>query len=284
MKHQRISESLAKAEEILGASGIPDPRREAASLVMLALEKEKTFLYAHPDYELTELETSKLESLLERRSAREPLQYISGVQEFYGLEFEVTPDVLIPRPETEMVVEHAIDLLRPRASQRFCEIGVGSGCISISILHHLSGATAIGTDVSTSAIKIARRNSEKRGVDGRFQIIESDVFNNAGDDRFDMIVSNPPYVPSVDIEGLQPEVRDFEPHVALSDGDDGLSIISRIVDQSPRFLVSGGLLLMEIGFNQSPLVVEMFESRIWRVPELFPDLQGIPRLVRSELI
>jgi len=284
VKHQRISESLAKAEEILGASGIPDPRREAASLVMLALEKEKTFLYAHPDYELTELETSKLESLLERRSAREPLQYISGVQEFYGLEFEVTPDVLIPRPETEMVVEHAIDLLRPRASQRFCEIGVGSGCISISILHHLSGATAIGTDVSTSAIKIARRNSEKRGVDGRFQIIESDVFNNAGDDRFDMIVSNPPYVPSVDIEGLQPEVRDFEPHVALSDGDDGLSIISRIVDQSPRFLVSGGLLLMEIGFNQSPLVVEMFESRIWRVPELFPDLQGIPRLVRSELI
>ena len=128
-----ISESLAKAESILGTNGIAEPRREAASIVVLAIEKEKTFLYAHPDYELTELETSKFETLLARRAAREPLQYISGVQEFYGLEFEVTPDVLIPRPETEMVVEHAIELLKPRPSQRLCEIGVGSGCISISI-------------------------------------------------------------------------------------------------------------------------------------------------------
>src|SRR6187402_926587 len=132
-----ISDSLAKAESILGASGVAEPRREAASLVLLAIEKEKTFLYAHPDYELTGVETSKFESLLERRAAREPLQYISGVQEFYGLEFEVTRDVLIPRPETEMVVEHAIKLLETQPSQRFCEIGVGSGCISISILHHL---------------------------------------------------------------------------------------------------------------------------------------------------
>jgi len=279
-----ISESLAKAAAILAANGIAEPRREAASLVMLATGKEKIFLFAHSDYELTELETSKFESLLDRRAAREPLQYISGVQEFYGLEFEVTPDVLIPRPETELLVEHAIELLKPRASQRFCEIGVGSGCISISILHHLPGATAIGMDVSTSAITVARRNSEKLGIGDRLQIIESDLFENSGEDRFDMIVSNPPYVPSADLEGLQPEVRDFEPHIALSDGHDGLSIISRIVEQSPRSLVSGGFLLMEIGINQSPLVVEMFESGIWRVPELFPDLQGIPRLVCSELI
>lgn len=279
-----ISESLAKAESILGTNGIAEPRREAASIVVLAIEKEKTFLYAHPDYELTELETSKFETLLARRAAREPLQYISGVQEFYGLEFEVTPDVLIPRPETEMVVEHAIDLLMPQASQRFCEIGVGSGCISISILHHLPNATAVGLDISTSAIAVARRNSEKIRVRDRLQLVESDVFENSPDERFDMIVSNPPYVPSVDIEGLQIEVRDFEPHIALSDGHDGLSIISRIVEQSPQYLVSGGFLLMEIGFNQSPLVVEMFESSIWRATELFPDLQGIPRLVCSELI
>ena len=279
-----ISEALAKAESILGTNGIAEPRREAASLVMLAIEKEKTFLYAHSDYELTELESSRFESLLERRAAREPLQYISGVQEFYGLEFEVTPDVLIPRPETEILVEHAIELLKSQPLQRFCEIGVGSGCISISILHHLPSASAIGLDVSTSALNVARRNSEKLGVCERLQFVESDVFEKTPDERFDMIVSNPPYVPSIDIEGLQPEVRDFEPHLALSDGRDGLSIISRIVGQAPRFLKSGGFLLMEIGFNQSPLVVGMFESGIWRATELFPDLQGIPRVVCSELI
>jgi release factor glutamine methyltransferase len=279
-----ISESLAKAESILGSNNVAEPRREAASLVMLAIKKEKTFLYSHPDYVLTDAETSIFESLLERRASREPLQYISGVQEFYGLKFEVTPDVLIPRPETEMVVEHAIELLTPRTSKRFCEIGVGSGCISISILRNLPHATAVGLDISPAAIEIAQRNAEKLRVRDRLQLLESDIFEKSPDERFDMIVSNPPYVPSIDIEGLQPEVRDFEPHLALSDGRDGLSIISRIIDQSPRFLLSGGFLLMEIGFNQSPLVVEMFESEKWNQPELFPDLQGIPRLVCSRLI
>ena len=143
MKHHSISQSLARAESILGTNGIVEPRREAASLIMLAIGKEKTFLYAHPDYKLTNAETSKFESLLARRAAREPLQYISGVQEFYGLEFEVTPDVLIPRPETEMLVEHAIELLNTRASKRFCEVGVGSGCISIAILHNIPEETAV---------------------------------------------------------------------------------------------------------------------------------------------
>ena len=123
-----------------------------------------------------------------------------------------------------------------------------------------------------------------RGVRDRLQLVESDVFEKSPDERFDIIVSNPPYVPAADIEGLQLEVRDFEPYIALSDGHDGLSIISRIIEQSPRFLVSGGFLLMEIGFNQSPLVARMFESSKWKPPELFPDLQGIPRLICSELI
>jgi release factor glutamine methyltransferase len=251
---------------------------------MLAIKKEKTFLYSHPDYVLNDSETSRFESLLERRAAHEPLQYISGVQEFYGLEFDVTSDVLIPRPETEMVVEHAIEILTQRDSRRFCEIGVGSGCVSISILRNVPDSTAVGLEVSRAAIEIARRNAEKLLVGDRLQLLESDVFEKSPDDQFDVIVSNPPYVPSADIAGLQPEVRDFEPHVALSDGRDGLSIISRIIDASPRFLPSGGFLLMEIGFNQSPLVVEMFESKIWNKPELFPDLQGIPRLVCAQFI
>jgi release factor glutamine methyltransferase len=279
-----VSESIAKAESILATNGIVEARREAASLVMLALKRDRTFLYAYPDHLLTDSETATLNSLVTRRAAREPLQYISGTQEFYGLDFEVTPDVLIPRPETEMVVEHAIPLLTTLSRQRLCEIGIGSGCIAVSMLHHLPEATAVGLDVSPAALKVARRNANRLGTGDRLQLFESDIFSNCPDERFEMIVSNPPYVPSSDIDGLQPEVRDFEPHLALTDGRDGLSIISTIVKQSPHFLKSGGFLLMEMGFNQSSLVVDMFEADLWEPPELFPDLQGIPRLVRSELI
>lgn len=279
-----ISEALTSAESILATNGIVEARREAASLLMLAIKRDKTFLYAHPDYALTELEASTFESFLQRRATREPLQYISGVQEFYGLEFEVTPDVLIPRPETEMVVEHAIEILKSRATKRFCEIGIGSGCISISILHSVPDATAVGLDLSTSALNVARRNAEKLGSIERLELIESDLFAKSSGERFDVIVSNPPYVPSDDIEGLQPEVRDFEPRAALTDGRDGLSIISRIVEEAPRFLTSGGFLLMEIGIDQSTQVDAMFEPGIWHSPEFFPDLQGIPRLVCAELI
>ena len=279
-----IADSLLHAEKVLASAGIGDPRREALSLTALAIESGKTFLYAHPEERLTTEQLRRLDSLLERRARREPLQYISGVQEFYGLDFVVTPDVLIPRPETEMVVERALSILRDVDAPVFCEIGIGSGCIAVAILHENRSATAVGVDVSSGALAVARHNAEKHGVADRLTLLQSDVFDSLTDERFNMIVSNPPYVPDDDIGGLQPEVRDFEPRFALTDGSDGLTIIKRIIDGAPGRLSSGGYLILEIGFNQSVHVRKMFDKNVWGMPHFFPDLQGIPRLVAARLI
>ena len=279
-----ITELIKRAESKLAASGIVEARREAMSLLTLALDKDKTFLYARPEHIPSASEIAKFDSYLERRSRREPLQYISGVQEFYGLEFEVTPDVLIPRPETELLVEKCLDILRARGGETICEVGSGSGCIVVSILNELRNVRATGLDRSPEALKIARRNSEKHAVGERLKLIESDVFASLSDEKFDLIVSNPPYVPAVEMSGLQPEVRDFEPHLALTDDLDGLSIIKRIVIAAPEYLNPRGHLIMEIGFNQSQAVVEMFDSMRWTAHELALDLQGIPRIVSARLI
>ena len=215
-----ISETLKQAAEILKQNGIVEPRREANSLLAFALGKDKTFLIAHSEYELSENEKAAFSKFLTRRAAHEPLQYIRGQQEFFGLDFVVTPDVLIPRPETELIVEAAIEILKTKANPHFCEIGTGSGCISISILHEVENATATGADISENALKITKLNAEKNEVIGRLKLLKSDVFENVENEKFDLIVSNPPYVPSEDFETLQLEVRDFEPHIALTDGEE----------------------------------------------------------------
>jgi release factor glutamine methyltransferase len=278
-----IAQSLQNARTALADNGVAESERESVSLLALALKRDRAFLYAHPSYELSPDELRVFESFIKRRSSREPFQYIAGVQEFYGLEFEVTHDVLIPRPETEMVVEHAIELLPEGDDIRFCEVGVGSGCIAVSILYERPETTAVGVDVSTAALKIAARNAARHGVSDRLRLIRSDVFDSLSGEMFHAIISNPPYVPSQDMGGLQAEVRDFEPHTALTDWADGLTIISRIVNESPRFLRSHGFLLMEVGFDQSSKVREMFDPVVWSEPEFFPDLQGIPRLVHARL-
>jgi release factor glutamine methyltransferase len=276
-----ISEHLKNVAQILQSNGIGAPRREAASLLAFALNKNQTFLIAHPEYELSVGEEKRFLSFVERRSRREPFQYITGQQEFYTLDFRVTPDVLIPRPETELIVETAIDILRGVEKARICEVGVGSGCISVSILHELPGVSAIGLDVSGRALEIALQNAERHQVSTRFALKTSDVFAALQDEKFDLIVSNPPYIPSKDIDALQAEVRDFEPLSALTDGGDGLSIIRKIINDSPGFLKQNGFLLMEIGFNQSEEVREMFSPEKWSV-EILPDLQGIARTVKAQ--
>ena len=279
-----IAESLRHGETILANAGVAEPRREAISLLALALNKDKTFIYAHPDKSLSTDERQLLESYLKRRANREPLQYISGFQEFYGLEFNVTTDVLIPRPETEMVVEHAVRILDSKGAGSFCEVGVGSGCIAVSILVQAHSANAVGLDVSRAALKVAQLNAEKHGVTERLVLMESDTFDSLTGERFDLIVSNPPYVPDDDIEGLQAEVRNFEPKAALAGGPDGLSIIGRIVDAAPRFLKEKGHLVLEIGFDQSEKVAAIFDPAVWYQPDFFPDLQGIPRMLVARRI
>jgi release factor glutamine methyltransferase len=280
----KIKEILYPASETLKQSGVALPHREAASLLAFALGKTKTFLLTHDDYELSEAEAAAFQSLVERRAAREPFQYITGRQEFYGLDFAVAPGVLIPRPETETIVENALEILKNSENPRFCEVGVGSGCISVSILFNVLAATAIGLDVSEKALEVSRKNADKHDVAARLELRKSDVFGALGDEKFDLIVSNPPYIPRSEIDGLQSEVRDFEPLEALTDGGDGLSIIEKIVQAAPKFIKSGGFLLMEIGFGQAKAVENLFENSVWQLVEILPDLQGIPRTVRAQVI
>jgi release factor glutamine methyltransferase len=282
---QAIADVLPAATELLADAGISDPRREAGSLLALALAKDQTFLIAHPEYRLTGDEQKLFDEYLRRRATREPFQYIAGRQEFYGLDFIVTPDVLIPRPETELLVEEALKLFGADESVFFCEIGAGSGCISVSILYHLKRARAVGLDISQKALDVAEKNAYQNNVAERLELGVSDVFSHMfsgadGSLQFDLIVSNPPYIPAADFKTLQAEVRDHEPPLALTDNENGLSIIERIINESPNFLKPGGWLLMEIGFGQSSAVREMTDMKIWESIDFLPDLQGIPRIVK----
>jgi len=276
-----IAGALQGAAEILSEAGVIDPRREAGSLLCLALQKDQTFLIAHPEYELSADEENTFREYLKRRADREPFQHIAGRQEFYGLEFIVTPDVLIPRPETELLVEAAVKLFQDKENLFFCEVGTGSGCISVSLLHELKTARAIGVDISETALAVAEKNALKNNVADRLELGVSDVFSAVDKTaEFDLIISNPPYVPAEDVATLQAEVRGHDPLIALTDGKNGLSIIEKLISESPQYLKPGGYLLIEIGFNQSFAVREMVDLKTWRALDILPDLQGIPRMVK----
>jgi release factor glutamine methyltransferase len=277
-----IAGALSSAAEALHSAGVAEAAREARSLLAFTLDRDAAFLIAHPEYELSSDEAERFGGYLERRVDREPFQYITGHQEFYGLDFEVTPDVLIPRPETEILVEAAIELLSGSDKGSFCEIGVGSGCISISIVHAVCEARGLGVDISAKALEVARRNAARHGVVDRLTLRQGDAFKGING-KFDLVVSNPPYVPRGSIDSLQAEVGRFEPRSALDGGDDGLDIVKKIVCDAPGTLNPGGVLLMEIGFDQSEPVAAFFDERNWGEPEFLPDLQGIPRTVKCRL-
>lgn len=273
---------MREAAEILRSCDVPEARREAASLLSFTLNRDRAFLLTHPEHLLTAEEAVRFRAVVERRAAGEPQQYITGRQEFYGLEFEVTPDVLIPRPETELLVETALRLLdQTKGLHKVCDVGTGSGCVTISILHerpHTLEAT--GLDISPRALRVAARNAKRHGVHHRLKLIASDCFAaiDFSQPRFSMIVSNPPYVTEAALEGLQREVREHEPRFALTPGGDGLRIIRRLLTDAPRLLFPGGHLLMEIGFDQHEAVEELLDRSIWRLLDIHRDLQGIPRV------
>jgi release factor glutamine methyltransferase len=280
-----VAQALAEASEHLRASGSTDARRDAAALLMHTLGCDRTFLFTHDADMLAPDARALLQLAVERRAGHEPLQYITGRQEFYGLEFEVTPAVLIPRPETELLVETALALLRTQTTPRLCDVGTGSGCIPIALLHERSDARAVGLDISPAALAVAARNAARHDIETRLQLVESDCFAALDEtaDRFDMILSNPPYVAADDLAGLQREVRDFEPRVALTPGGDGLGVIRRLVADAPRFLAPDGQLLFEIGFNQHEAVARLIDPQVWTLLDIHQDLQGIPRIVALRL-
>ena len=275
-----IGEALRRASQELDQAGVAEARREAGSLLSYVIGKDRTFLIAHAEDLLSESEWESFDSVVARRAAGEPAQYITGTQDFYGRAFRVTPDVLIPRPETELLVEAALQLLD--TNSRICDVGTGSGCIAITLLCERSDARATAIDVSEAALDVARLNASDHSVQDRIEFLVSDCFSGLDESAsriFDLIISNPPYVSERALPGLQREVRDHEPLVALSPGTDGLSVIRRLLNYSPSFLRPKGHLLMEIGFDQGETVQQLVDPNVWTLNEIRPDLQGIPRIV-----
>jgi release factor glutamine methyltransferase len=272
-----IQNVLADATAALAGSDLKRARLEAGSLLSHVLNRDRTFILAHPEHVLDPHPLMIFQSLVVRRAAGEPLQYITGHQKFYKLDFRVTPDVLIPRPESEAIVEVALELLpRDRPSQ-FADMGTGSGCLAISILHELPEARGIAIDVSPAALNIARGNAQRHGVVDRLKLIESDLFSAvATAEQFELIVSNPPYVPDGNIDSLQREVG-YEPHSALAGGSDGLDVIRRLLREVPQRLRAKGHFVFEFGFGQHELLLNSIDRQIWDQIEARNDLQGIPR-------
>jgi release factor glutamine methyltransferase len=277
-----IAEAVRSASRILDRAGVLEPRREASSLLSFILKKDRTFLISHAEDQVEDEFLLRFQESVARRARGEPLQYITGIQDFFGREFCVTPDVLIPRPETELLVEAAIELIGGADSAPFiCDVGTGSGCIPITLLCEINNARAVAIDESEAALEIAKLNARNQAVAGRMVFVVSDCFNSLDKDeyQFDVVVSNPPYITAATIAGLQREVKDHEPLIALSGGSDGLSIIRRLLLEAPAFLKTGGYMIMEIGFDQGEAVKDLLDENTWHLLEIRPDLQGIPRIV-----
>jgi release factor glutamine methyltransferase len=221
----------------------------------------------------------RYEALVQRRERREPLAYIVKEREFWGLTIEVTPAVLIPRPETELLIEVALEKLPDRsASFLMADVGTGSGCLAVALAHEYAGARLTATDTSTEALEIARRNAVRLGVIDRIAFVKTDLLSETTG-TFHAIVSNPPYVPHSDREGLQPEVRDFEPSMALFAERNGLDAIERLTIEAPSRLVPGGYLFFELGVGQGGAVKELIsQTPGLTMVDLRRDLQGIPRV------
>ncbi len=277
-----IAEAIREAAQTLRLGGVPDARREAGSLLQNVIDRDRTFIITHTEDLITPEEQQSFRGCVARRAEGEPLQYITGRQTFFGLDFEVTKDVLIPRPETELLVETALPLVDTGpAAPSICDVGTGSGCIAVALLHENQRATAVGIDLSIEAIQVARRNALRHSVAGRISFMVADCLSalGTGNPMFDLVVSNPPYVAAPALDGLQREVRDHEPRLALTAGVDGLTIIRRLLLDSGAFLKTGGHLLMEIGFDQGAVVERLVDRTSWKFLDIHKDLQGIPRIV-----
>lgn len=281
-----IAETLKEASERLRVSSVPNDLLDAQTLLAHALGKDRTYLIVNYHEPLAPEIRQDYEALVERRAAGEPLQYIIGRQEFFGLDFEVTPAVLIPRPESELIVEEVIRLAQSERweSPVVVDVGTGSGCLAVAIAREIPHARVIATDLSPHALAVARRNAIRNQVGERLNLVAADLLEAMDEKPFaHVILSNPPYVAAAEIPELQREVRDWEPLMALTDRDDGLNFYRRLVRETPPRLLPGGYFICEMGYGQSEAVSEMMPLDIWRDIRLLDDLQGIPRTLVAQL-
>jgi release factor glutamine methyltransferase len=272
-------EALKAARARLAAAS-QNPRLDAEVLLAHILRRDRPALLAHPERILTSAEADLFESLLVRRLASEPIQYLTGVQEFFGLAFEVSPDALIPRPETEHLVEAVLTRFGREANLRIVDVGVGSGAIAVALAAFMSRAAVTAIDFSALALEVARRNAQRHGLGERVTFLQSDLLAQTEENSFDVVVSNPPYI--ADAEVLEPQVLNYEPHAALFAGPSGLEVYQRLIPQAARVLKPQGWLMLEIGHGQQAALQTLLHG--WADIRFLPDLQGIPRVVEARLL
>jgi release factor glutamine methyltransferase len=298
-----IRDGLAR----LRAADVPSSTLAAELLLMHVLGRDRAWLYAHPEYLLTPEGGETYSGLLQRRAVGEPTQYLTGKQEFWGLDLEVTPAVLIPRPETEHVIEVALERLgeergikidmrtgAPTPALRIADVGTGSGCIAVALAHELPHAKIFATDISAEALAVAQRNAARHGVAGRIEFICTDLLDElrerqrtANDESqvFDLIVSNPPYVAANEADQLPREVRDHEPAAALFGGPTGIEMYGRLIEEAGELLAARGVLVLELGYNCADGVRAILSSqRVWANISITKDLAGIPRVIAAERV
>ena len=284
----QIKQALSSAIARLTADRVPSPRMNAELLLMFTLNCDRAHLYAHPERELSVEEQTRYEAVLAERARGVPAQYITGHQEFWGMDLVVTPAVLIPRPETEHVIETVLELQasatsagrpKPEARSRFIDIGTGSGAIALALAKELPRAEIHATDISAAALEVARANAVRHQLESRIHFREADLLDGFEKNSFDVIVSNPPYVGESEEDQVQLEVRKFEPRNAVFAGPTGGEVIARLIPQARAALKPGGWLVMEISGTIAEKVKELL--RDWNDVVIRPDLQSIPRVVQA---
>jgi release factor glutamine methyltransferase len=279
----QLKQALTSAITRLTAEQVPSPRMNAELLLMFTLNCDRAYLYAHPDRELSSDEQRCYQAALAERAGGVPAQYITGHQEFWGMDLIVTPAVLIPRPETEHVIESLLDCVgrapSPASLLHIADVGTGSGCIALALAKELPHAEIYATDISPAALEVARANAARHQLESRIHFREADLLTGFENNSFDFIVSNLPYVGESEVDEVQLEVRKFEPRSAVFAGPTGVEVIQRLVPQAHAALRPGGWLVMEISGTISEEVRRLL--RDWNDVLIRPDLQSIPRVVQA---
>jgi release factor glutamine methyltransferase len=266
------------------AAEVPSPRLNAELLMTFTLGRDRSYLFAHPERELSPEEQYRYEEVITQRAQGCPTQYITGHQEFWGLDLLVSPAVLIPRPETEHVVETVLELVKEHYREnhgpiKIVDVGTGSGCISLALAAELPQAEIHACDISDEALEMARVNAARLGLESRVLIRKSDLLSVYQEDTFDFVVSNPPYVGETEADKVQKQVRDFEPKIAVFSGAEGMDIYRRLLPQSQAVLRSGGWFVTEIGFSIEEKTKRLMRG--WEDVRTMADLQGIPRVIAA---
>ena len=276
-----IKEALEFAGTYLAERDLRFPQQDAEALVAMLLQKNRSFLYAHPEFELSRASESVFHQWLNKRGEYYPIQYLRGKQEFYGLDFLVRPGVFIPRPETELLVDVSIALLRqhPDANSCAADVGTGSGCIAITLVRHNPNLTVTATDISPTALETAKQNAEAHSCLGRIEFHESSMLAAVKErvGSYHLIASNPPYVGFREKAKVEPSVRKYEPSEAVFSGQSGMEAYLQLFDQSEQLLKPGGWLVLELGANSLRPVVSLGKQKNWRLSQVHSDLAGIER-------